>query len=307
MSTMDLVSNLEAALLVTSSIFTIVAAFVVMIVRYARQPLDDNNPVTWLDAITITVSSVLSAGGIISAVQANVRGEEVHLNTDMYAQTLVNAAGLLSKMCVCFSAWPLIKNVTGLNALVIGQVLLLGWVYPLWAFIMPATCGASKWSPLLAAYSDCQNDPGHQILEWIRIGFEAWTPIVLVGFPVAMARSYHKGDPMRKGFMALAIAMVIAGSLMYARVWMTQWFRFDNHYVPEIVITTVSILETNLGIMAANILPIALSFPNQSSPPEQPRHRNMVRSQVPDEGGEWIPLEPIPEAHSTSHWAYISF
>ncbi|KAI1480463.1 hypothetical protein F4774DRAFT_424967 [Daldinia eschscholtzii] len=301
------VSDPEAALLVTFSIFTIVVAFVVMIVRYARQPLDDNHPLTWLDTITITVSSVLSAGGIICATQANVRGEEVHLNTDMYAQTLINAAGLLSKMCVCFSAWPLIKNVTGINALVIGQVVLLGWVYPLWAFIVPATCGASKWSPLLAAYSNCQNDPGHQILEWIRIGFEAWTPIVLVGFPVAMARSYRSTDPMRKGFTALAIAMVIVGSLMYARVWMTQWFRFDNYYVPEIVITIVSILETNLGIMAANILPIARSFSNQSSPPEQPRHRNTVRSQVRDEGGEWIPLAPIPQAHSTSHWAYISF
>ncbi|KAI1657489.1 hypothetical protein F4813DRAFT_396391 [Daldinia decipiens] len=286
-----------AVLLITFGVVTLFIAFIVTLLRYYLQSFDQR-PLAFLDSLCVGMAWILSLVGIICAITENTG---IQLNNppeiDQFTQSLFAVSAILGKLSVCFSAWPLVKNAARVRVSVVIQVAMLLSVYPLWVIVMLETCGASPWSPMLAAYSQCSDNTARALFEWARSFFEIFTPIILTGFPLAMALDDNTKGAMRKPFYGLAVASATTGGFMWARAWMSQWFRYDHHYVPLISITIVSMIEANLGIVAANILPIATHRSKLLPPVEstKPHHRRLP---VLDDSYEWIALADIPRAHT---------
>ncbi|KAI2778806.1 hypothetical protein F4815DRAFT_446860 [Daldinia loculata] len=283
--------------LTTFGILTLFIAFLVTLLRYYLQSFSQR-PLAFLDSLCVGMAWLLSLIGIICATTENTSiSPEYPPEIDQFTQSLFAVSAILGKLSICFSAWPLVKDVRCVSVAVAIQVVMLLLVYPLWIIVVPATCGASAWYPMLAPHSQCSNDTVRALFDWARTFFEVFTPIILTGFPIEIALNLSTRSAMRKPFYGLAVASAITGAFMWARAWMSQWFRYDGHYVPLITITIVSMIEANLGIVAANILPIA-THRSKLLPPAQPARPHHMRLPVLDDSFEWIPLTDVPRAHT---------
>ncbi|KAF3070467.1 hypothetical protein GL218_00858 [Daldinia childiae] len=286
-----------AILLTTFGTLTLLVAFLVTLLRYCLQS-SHQRPLSYLDNLCVGMAWILSLIGIIfSIAEQTVTPTNLPLRTRPVHAVSLRRLRHPGQAIGCLSAWPLVQDVRHVNAVVVIQGAMLFLVYPLWIIVVPATCGESAWYPMFASYAQCSNNTVRALFDWARSFYEVFTPIILTGFPLQMALNPNTRATMRKPFYVLAGASATTGAFMWARAWMSQWFRYDKQYVPLIAITIVSMVEANLGIVAASVLPIALHR-SKLLPPVQSTRPHHRRLPVLEDDFEWIPLTDVPRAHT---------
>ncbi|KAI8962081.1 hypothetical protein F5Y11DRAFT_324193 [Daldinia sp. FL1419] len=301
MSDLNIHYNTEAIVLIAVSTVTLLAAFIVCLLRYLVEP-SALRRLAFLDCLTVGMAWILSLIAAICAINGTFPDamEDPARKIDSYTQSLLTVSGILGKLSICFSAWHIVSIVPIVQIFMSLQVFMLILAYPLFVIVMPATCSRmDNPFPLFASFRYCENSGVKTAFEWCRILFEIFTPLFLTAFPIILARNNSEENIMKKSFKWLAVASAIASSLMCSRVWMSQWFRFDNKYVPEIVITVVSMVEANIGILAANILPLGANRAKLST--WTPRQRLVARTtrgtRFTNKDFEWVPLRRMSPAY----------
>ncbi|KAI0846606.1 hypothetical protein F5Y00DRAFT_264419 [Daldinia vernicosa] len=232
--------NDETVVFTVFGVITLVVAFLALLLRFFLQSFTQRY-LAYLDSFCVGLAWLLSLIGIICAVAENTTNHlEYPPEIDKFVQSLFALSAILGKLSICLSVWPLVKDVKYVSVVVVFQIAMLFTVYPLWIMVIPATCGASAWYPMLAPYAQCSDIIIRAIFDWLLSFFEVFTPIILTGFPIEMAQDTNTEASMRKPFVGLSIASAIMGAFMWSRAWMSHWFRYDTHFVPLIGITTIA-------------------------------------------------------------------
>ncbi|KAI1807794.1 hypothetical protein F4811DRAFT_549558 [Daldinia bambusicola] len=298
--------------------------------RYSVQ-LPIQRRLTLLDDCTIGTACVVLIVGVVATLTDNNKDQPpVAPDMDSYAQTLITTACILSKLSMSFSVWPFIEHNAILKTFMIFQIVILCFTYPLFMLVMPSVCQQSEWFPLFADYQNCNDDAHPHFFEWGRIAFEIWCPLVLIAMPIIAARVLRSSRILKKPLIIVSVlttayeslslspstSLVFAndplsvGCLAFAREFMSQEFRYDKNYVPEIVITIVSVAlpdrsEASLGILTANLLPIMMRDTEVITPFGRLRRCLCGGAPQPEnddesnnENDNWIPLQRVPRAHT---------
>ncbi|KAI1084042.1 hypothetical protein F5B20DRAFT_576982 [Whalleya microplaca] len=243
--------------LLAVSVTTTVLAFATCVLRYCVKTRT-NRTVAW-DDYSIGLAMILGLVGVIFTIVGSVgQGQlEVALQFDFLAQPWLNMALTVSTVSTCLSVLSLDSRVGIWRVALDIQIIPLLLVNLAFAFAILLQCRPLErlWKPSIPG--ECWSLSIRQNLGYFQGAFAVFSQLSIALFTIMVIQNLRTSHDLRWPFYMISSTSIVIAMLTVVRTYNISLIRSGNQLEFQIIATILAVLEQNLGIFAANILPIA--------------------------------------------------
>ncbi|KAI8623563.1 hypothetical protein F5Y19DRAFT_492524 [Xylariaceae sp. FL1651] len=252
--------------LLAVSVTTTVIALSTCILRYCVRSRI-NQTIGWEDYF-VGLAMLLGTIGVSFAIVESVSQNNLQraLEFDYLAQPWVNIGSTLSKVSICLFIRRLVARVRVWRIVLAIQVILLLIVNLAYTFTTLLQCRPLEklWKPLIPG--QCWSLGIQQDIGYAQGAFDVFSQLFIALFPIMIIQDLGIPRNVRWPFYLLSVMSIIIAMLGVLRTYNISLIRFNERYMFEIITTILAVLEQNLNILSANILPIAALFSKNVRP-----------------------------------------
>ncbi|KAI1341861.1 hypothetical protein F5Y15DRAFT_349424 [Xylariaceae sp. FL0016] len=243
--------------LLAVSVTTSVVALGACILRYCVRTRIYRR-VVW-DDYFVGLAMLLGMVGVSFAIVegASQEQKQTALQYDFLAQPWLNMGSTLSKVSVCLFMLRLVSRVKVWRVLLGVQVMLLLVVNLAYSFATLLQCRPLEklWKPEISG--QCWSLEVQQDIGYAQGAFDVFSQLFIALFPIMIIQDLMVPRNVRWPFYTLSILSIVIAMLAVVRTYNISLIRPENPYMFMIISNVLAVLEQNLNIVSANILPIA--------------------------------------------------
>ncbi|KAI1125735.1 hypothetical protein F5Y10DRAFT_225261 [Nemania abortiva] len=258
MDTMSIMmSSSRGPALLAVSITTTVIALLTCILRYfVRARI--NQVIGWEDYF-VGGAMLLGIIGVSFAIVESVSQGDLQsaLQFDYLAQPWLNMGSTLSKVSICLFVRRLVARVRVWRIALAVQIILLLLVNLAYTFTTLLQCRPLEklWKPDIAGR--CWSLSIQQDIGYFQGAFDVFTQLFIALFPIMIIQDLGITRNVRWPFYVLSITSIVIAMLGVLRTYNISLIRLNKKHMFEVITTILAVLEQNLNIISANILPIS--------------------------------------------------
>ncbi|KAI0467856.1 hypothetical protein F4859DRAFT_227078 [Xylaria cf. heliscus] len=256
MDTIPTMSGSRGPALLAVSITTIVIALLTCMLRYWVQARI-NKTVGWEDYF-VGGAMLLGIIGVSFAIVESVsQDESALLQFDYLAQPWLNMGSTLSKVSMCLFARRLIARARVWRVVLAVEIILLLAVNLAYSFTTLLQCRPLEklWKPDIPGR--CWDLSIQQNIGYFQGAFDVFTQLFIALFPIMTIQNLEIPGHVRWPFYLLSIMNITVAMLGVLRTYNISLLQFPERRIFEVIATILVVLEQNLNIISANILPIS--------------------------------------------------
>ncbi|KAI3317017.1 hypothetical protein HD806DRAFT_397665 [Xylariaceae sp. AK1471] len=250
-------SNSRGPALLAVSVTTTVIALSTCILRYCVRSRI-NRVIGWEDYF-VGLAMLLGTIGISFAIVESVSlsDSQTALQFDYLARPWLNIGSTLSKVSICLFVRRLVARVRVWRIVLAVQILLLLLVNLAYTFTTLLQCRPLEklWKPLIPG--QCWGLGVQQDIGYFQGAFDVFTQLFIALFPIMIIQDLGIPRKVRWPFYLLSIMSIVIAMLGVLRTYNISLIQYNDRHKFEIITTILAVLEQNLNIISANILPIS--------------------------------------------------
>ncbi|KAI0015813.1 hypothetical protein F4780DRAFT_44112 [Xylariomycetidae sp. FL0641] len=253
-------ANTRGPALLAVSATTSVLALLTCLLRYCVKTRISRR-VAWDDYFVGLAMLLGAVGACFTIVEAGSPDEfgqrQRALQFDFLAQPWLNMGSALAKVSICLFMLRLVARVRLWRAVLGVQVMLLLLVNLAYSFATLLQCRPLEklWRPAVAGR--CWGLGTQQDIGYFQGAFDVFSQLFIALFPIMIIRDLAIPRNVRWPFYMLSVMSIIIAMLAVLRTYNISLIQKENRYMFQSIATILAVLEQNLGIVSANILPIA--------------------------------------------------
>ncbi|KAI0873643.1 hypothetical protein GGS24DRAFT_380450 [Hypoxylon argillaceum] len=253
----SMMSGSRGPALLAVSITTTVVALLTCILRYCVRSRI-NRMVGWEDYF-VGGAMLLGIIGVSFAIVESVNQGDLQsaLQFDYLAQPWLNMGSTLGKVSICLFVRRLVARVRVWRIALAVQIILLLLVNLAYTFTTLLQCRPLEklWKPEIAG--SCWSISIQQNIGYFQGAFDVFTQLFIALFPIMVIQDLGVTRNVRWPFYILSITSIIISMLGVLRTYNISLIQLDQSHMFEVITTILAVLEQNLNIISANILPIS--------------------------------------------------
>ncbi|KAI1279843.1 hypothetical protein F5Y07DRAFT_387439 [Xylaria sp. FL0933] len=248
--------------LLAVSVTTMVLALLTCVLRYLMR-LRVNQAIGWEDYF---VGGAMFVGiiGVSFAIVESVSQDNLQtaLQFDYLAQPWLNMSSALSKTSIYLFIQRLVARMRAWRIVLAVQITLLLLINLAYTFTTLLQCRPLEklWKPEISGY--CWSLSIQQSIGYFQGAIDVLTQLFITLFPIMIMQDLEIPRTVRWPFYSLSIASIIVAMLGVLRTYNISLTGLDDRHNFDIIRTILAVLEQNLNIISANILPIVSLFSN---------------------------------------------
>ncbi|KAH9990549.1 hypothetical protein F4779DRAFT_623800 [Xylariaceae sp. FL0662B] len=253
----DSTPDSQGPALLAVSVTTTVVALSTCVVRYCVKTRIDRS-VAW-DDYSIGLAMLLGmVGPIFTIVESAGQGQhEVALQFDYLAQPWLSTASTLSRASICLFVLRLVSRGKAWRVVLSTQIILLLSVNLAYIFTTLLQCRPLErlWKPSVPG--ECWGLSIRQNIGYFQGAFAAFSQLFVALFPIMIIQDLGIPRRLQWPFYVLFTMSIAIAMLAVLRAYVISLIYSNDQYEYQLIATILAVSEQNLGILAANILPIA--------------------------------------------------
>ncbi|ORY56148.1 uncharacterized protein BCR38DRAFT_490804 [Pseudomassariella vexata] len=178
------------------------------------------------------------------------------------AQPWLSMGSTLSKVSICLFFLRHVSKIKAWRAVLGIQILLLLVVNLVYSLAILLQCRPLEKLWNSSANGECWSISVQQNIGYVQGGFDVFSEFFITLFPIMIIQDLGIRRNLRYPFYVLSSTGIVIGVLAVARIYNISLTSSSSRYVYQLSCTILKVLEQNLGILAANILPTASLFSN---------------------------------------------
>ncbi|KAI0432303.1 hypothetical protein F5Y09DRAFT_339807 [Xylaria sp. FL1042] len=249
------------ALLVVS-VTTIFIALLTCVLRYCMR-WRINQAVGWEDYFVGGAMFVGIIGVSFAIVEsASQASSQTALQFDYLAQPWLNMSSALSKTSIYLFIQRLVTRIRTWRIVLAVQITFLLLINLAYTFTTLLQCRPLEklWKPEISGY--CWSLGIQQGIGYFQGAFDVMTQLFITLFPIMFIQDLEIPRNLRWPFYSLSITSIVVAMLGVLRTYNISLIGLDDRHTFDIIRTILAVLEQNLNIVSANILPIVSLFSN---------------------------------------------
>ncbi|KAH9893695.1 hypothetical protein F4778DRAFT_290983 [Xylariomycetidae sp. FL2044] len=242
--------------LLAVSVTTTLIALPACILRYCVRARISRS-VSWDDYFAGLAQLLGLVGVVFAIVEATSVGGAAALQYDYLAQPWLNMGSTLAEVSICLFVLRLVSRVRAWRAVLGAQVVALLAVNLAYSFASLLQCRPNEklWKPEIAGR--CWSLEIQQDIGYFQGAFDVFSQLFIALFPIMVIQDLGIPRNVRWPFYTLSVMSIIIAMLSVLRTYNISLIRSGDQFMFQIIATILKVLELNLGIVSANILPIA--------------------------------------------------
>ncbi|KAI1330670.1 hypothetical protein F5Y16DRAFT_396162 [Xylariaceae sp. FL0255] len=280
-STRSPAMNSRGPALIAVSVVTSVAALATCILRYFVQSRL-NQTIGWDDyfiglamllGITGVSFTIVEGANIIENSSNPDPGHSTSLSLEYnyLAQPWLNMGATLSKVSMCLLLLRLagarVRLWRGVLAVLAVFLLLVNLAFT-FATLLQCRPLEKIWNPLVVG-GTCWSLGTLQGIGYFQGAVDVFSQLFIALFPIVVIQDLEIRGPVRRPFYLFSIMSIIITMLGILRTYHISLIEYQDSFTFEVIATIFAILEQNLNIISANILPISALFTKTIRPLSQ--------------------------------------
>ncbi|KAI1750144.1 hypothetical protein F4782DRAFT_255090 [Xylaria castorea] len=257
MDTTSMVSNSGGPALLAVSATTMAIALLTCMLRYWVQSRISKT-VGWEDYF-VGGAMLLGIIGVSFAIVESVSQADLRsaLQFDYLAQPWLNMGSTLSKVSICLFARRLVARARVWRVVLSAEIILLLLVNLAYTFTTLLQCRPLEklWKPEIPG--NCWDLGIQQDIGYFQGAFDVVTQLFIALFPIIAIQDLEIPGNVRWPFYLLSIMSIAVAMLGVLRTYNISLLQFSERRMFEVLATILAILQQNLNIISANILPIS--------------------------------------------------
>ncbi|KAI0455056.1 hypothetical protein F5B21DRAFT_212183 [Xylaria acuta] len=257
MDTTRMMPSSQGPALLAVSITTMVVALLTCILRYWVQSRI-NRTVGWEDYF-VGGAMLLGVIGVSFAIVESVSQDDLRsaLQFDYLAQPWLNMGSTLSKVSICLFARRLVARARVWRVVLSVEIILLLLVNLAYTFTTLLQCRPLEklWKPDISGH--CWSLSIQQDIGYFQGAFDVFTQLFIALFPIMAIQDLEIPGNVRWPFYLLSIMSIAVAMLGVLRTYNISLLQFPERHMFEVITTILAVLEQNLNIISANILPLS--------------------------------------------------
>ncbi|KAI0555871.1 hypothetical protein F4679DRAFT_8661 [Xylaria curta] len=257
MDATSMMSNSRGPALLAVSITTIAIALLTCMLRYWVQSRI-NKTVGWEDYF-VGGAMLLGIIGVSFAIVESVSQGDLRsaLQFDYLAQPWLNMGSTLSKVSMCLFARRLVARARVWRVVLSMEIILLLLVNLAYTFTTLLQCRPLEklWKPEITGR--CWDLSIQQDIGYSQGAVDVATQLFIALFPIIAIQDLEIPGNVRWPFYLLSIMSIAVAMLGVLRTYNISLLQFHERRMFEVIATILAVLQQNLNIISANILPIS--------------------------------------------------
>ncbi|KAI0911375.1 hypothetical protein F4823DRAFT_309659 [Ustulina deusta] len=280
MDTMSAMSESRGQALLAVSVTTMVIALLTCILRYCVRSRINQTIIGWEDYF---VGGAMFVGiiGVSFAIVESVSQDNLQsaLQFEYLAQPWLNMSSALSKTSMYLFIQRLVARVRAWRIALAVQITLLLLINLAYAFTTLLQCRPLEklWKPDISGY--CWSLGIQQSIGYVQGAFDVSTQLFITLFPLMIIQDLEIPRTMRWPFYLLSVTNVVIALFGVLRTYNISLIQLNERQTFYVIGTILAVLEQNLNIISANILPIVSLFSKSI------RLMSQALNDAPDSGG----------------------
>ncbi|KAI0970888.1 hypothetical protein F4678DRAFT_106824 [Xylaria arbuscula] len=256
--------NSRGLALLVVSVMTLVMALLTCILRYCMRWRTSQN-IGWEDYF---VGGAMFVGiiGVSFAIVESVSQDSLQttLEFDYLAQPWLNMSSALSKTSIYLFIQRLVSRYRNWRIVLAVQITLLLLINLAYTFTALLQCRPLEklWKPQISGY--CWSLGIQQSIDYFQGAIDIVTQLFIALFPIMIIPDLEIPRHLRWPFYSLSVTSVIVSILGVLRTYNISLIPLNNTHTFGIIRTILAVLEQNLNILSANILPIISLFSSRA-------------------------------------------
>ncbi|KAI1851756.1 hypothetical protein JX265_010990 [Neoarthrinium moseri] len=255
--------------LLAVSVTTTAVALLTSILRFCVR-LRINRSVVW-DDYFLGLAMLLGLVGAIFTIIESVNQERIEtaIQFDYLSQPWLNMGSTLSKVSICLFFLRLVSRVKAWRIVLGVQVLLLLLVNLAYSFTTLLQCRPMEklWDASVAG--ECWNISIQHGIGYFQGAFDVFSGLFIALFPMIIIQDLNIKRNIRWPFYILSGLSIVIAMLAVVRTYNISLTSSNEQFQFQVLCTIMAVLEQNLGILSANMLPIASLFSKHIRPISQ--------------------------------------
>ncbi|KAJ2982148.1 hypothetical protein NUW58_g6503 [Xylaria curta] len=253
----SVMANSRGTALLAISAITIAIAIVTCVLRCCVQ-LRINKMIGWED---YSVGGAMLVGiiGVSFAIVEGASQEDIQSarQFNYLAQPWLNISSTLSKVSLCLLLRRLISGAPVWKTLLAAQIVLLLLVNAVCTFTSLLQCRPLEklWKPDIPGR--CWSPDVQQNIGYFQGAFGVVTQLLIALLPLMAIQDLMALGNMRRPVYVLSLLSVTVAMLGVLRTYNISVLQLHNERYFEVIATILSVLEQNLNIISANVLPVS--------------------------------------------------
>ncbi|KAI2632280.1 hypothetical protein GGR54DRAFT_635046 [Hypoxylon sp. NC1633] len=235
------------------------AAAALCVLRFQMERTPPRNWIAVWDALNLVLAMLIGTGGAIFAIGECASQSQIDVALPLHNITygLLCVGLTLGKVSICLSIWTLVAKCMVWSTVLASLTGLLLLVNPIYNAIAFAQCRGA-WAPyMLGSAPECWNGELMESLDYMQQCFNIFAPLFLASLPIMLINGIPIPRRSRPIFYILASTIIIVTGLAIARAYCTLYLYYVAKSNEVFVISVLAVFEQNIGIIAANMLPLA--------------------------------------------------
>ncbi|KAI1364526.1 hypothetical protein F5Y08DRAFT_210900 [Xylaria arbuscula] len=258
--TMTMASNSQGIALLAISITTMVIALSTCILRYCVR-FRINQTIGWEDYFVggaMFVGIIGASFAIVESVSQD--STQSALQFDYLAQPWLNMSSALSKTAIYLFLQRLVARSRTWRVVLAVQITFLLLINLAYTFTTLLQCRPLEklWKPDIDGY--CWSLSIQQSIGYFQGAIDVATQLFITLFPIMVIQDLDIPRNVRWPFYVLSVTSVIVAMFGALRTYNISLIQLDERQTFDIIKTILAVLEQNLNIVSANILPIVSLF-----------------------------------------------
>ncbi|KAI0136816.1 hypothetical protein BJ170DRAFT_31777 [Xylariales sp. AK1849] len=248
--------------LLAVTVTTVVVALSTCILRFCVKFRINRSVV--LDDYCVGLAMLFGFIGTVFTIMESTSQETLGtaVQFDYLAQPWLNMGSTLSKVSICLLFLRLMSRVGAWKPVLGIQILLLLLVNLVYSLTILLQCRPMEklWNSSVAG--QCWSITTQHNIGYFQGAFDVFSELFIALFPIMVIRDLEIRRSVRWPLYALSMTSLAIAILAVVKTYNIALTNSNDQYMYQMISTTLEVLEQNLGILAANILPIASLFSN---------------------------------------------
>ncbi|KAI1287756.1 hypothetical protein F5Y03DRAFT_405354 [Xylaria venustula] len=256
--------NSRGLALLAVSITTLVISLFTCILRFCMRWRANQN----IGGEDYFVGGAMFVGiiGVSFAIVESVSQDNLQtaLEFDYLAQPWLNMSSALSKTSIYLFIQRLVSRYRGWRIVLAVQITFLLLINLAYTFTALLQCRPLEklWEPDISGY--CWSLGIQHSIDYFQGAIDIVTQLFITLFPIMIIQDVEVSRHVRWPFYALSVTSVIVSMLGVLRTYNISLIPLNNRHTFGIIRTILAVLEQNLNIVSANILPIISLFSSRA-------------------------------------------